>query len=129
MIIFNSLADKVTTGTYNFVSLIVKVILIALSLSSLSLVLSLPATDRKMLFYLRFNSALQLINDILRDIQKLHKYFNGTATAPFFRIPFASSATMFSNNLTLYLKDSMAQQPFHFLEFYLLHQQLCSLII
>ena len=106
MIIFNSLADKVTTGTYNFVSLIVKVILIALSLSSLSLVLSLPATDKKKnFFYLRFNSALQLINDILRDIQKLHKYFNDTATVPFFRILFASSATMFSNTLTLYLKD------------------------
>ena len=33
------------------------------------------------------------------------KYFNGKAIAAFFRVPFASSASVFHNNLALYLKD------------------------
>ena len=52
-----------------------------------------------------FNSTLQLINGISSDLQKLIKYFNGTAIVAFLEIPFAPSASVFSNNLALNLKD------------------------
>ena len=35
----------------------------------------------------------------------LLRYFNGTATPAFLKTPFASSETVFSNNLVIYLKD------------------------
>ena len=53
-----SLADKVTTGTYDFVILIIKIIL----LESILLLLFPPAADKTQYFvYLRFNSTLQLM--------------------------------------------------------------------
>ena len=58
---------------------------------------------------LSFNSTLQLINGISRDIQKLCKYFNGTAIVAFLKILFVGfgvgCATVFHNNLALYFKD------------------------
>ena len=99
-----SLADKVTTGRYNFVSLIVKVVLVELVFA-----LSAPAADKAQYFvHLIFNSTLQLINGNSSDLQKLLKYFNGTAIVRFFRIPlawFASWVTVVSNNLALHSKD------------------------
>ena len=82
-----SLADKVTTRTYSFVSLIVKIILLALALS---LALSLPAADKTQYFiHLNFNLIFQLINGISSDIQKSPKYFNDTAIVAFLTIPLA----------------------------------------
>ena len=104
-----SLAGKVTTGTYNFLSLILKIILLALSLS-LSLTLSLPFVDKKQYFvYLSFNSTLQLINGILSDLQKILKVFSSTAILAIFRTFLAWFgvvwAAVLSKNLALYLKD------------------------
>ena len=97
-----SLADKVTIETYHFVFLIVKIILSESQLSTLSA----QAADRIQYFVqLSFNSTLQLLKGILSDLQKLLKYFNGTAIIAFFKISFASSASVFCNNLALYLKD------------------------
>ena len=48
---------------------------------------------------------MQLINGISSDLQKLLKYFNGTEIDAFFKIQFAPSATVHSNNLALYLID------------------------
>ena len=48
---------------------------------------------------------MQLINGISSDLQKLFKYFDGTAVVPFLKALFAPSATVFPNNLALYLKD------------------------
>ena len=56
-------------------------------------------------FHLSFNSTLILINGISSDLQKLLKYLNSTAIVAFFKIPFAPSASVFSNNLALYSKD------------------------
>ena len=53
---------------------------------------------------LSFKSAFQLINGISSDIQKLLEYFNGKVIVSFFKILFALSASVFSNNLALYLK-------------------------
>ena len=74
-----SFADKVTTVTYNFVSSAVKIMLLGLTF-----VLSAPAADRTQYFaVISSNSALQLINEISSDLQKLLKYFNGTAIVAF----------------------------------------------
>ena len=64
------------------------------------LILSAPAAGKTQYFvHLSFNSTFQLNNGISRDLQKLLKYFNGTAIAAFFKIPFALSASVFSNDL------------------------------
>ena len=54
---------------------------------------------------LSFNSTLQLINGISSDLQKLLRYFNSTANVVLLEISFVPSATVFPNNLALYLKD------------------------
>ena len=92
-----SFADKVTTGTYSFVSLIVKIIL-----SSLALTLSTPATAKTQFFvHLSFNSTFQLINAISSDLQKLellefHCYY------------LVWVEQLSPNNLALYSKDLKA---------------------
>ena len=75
---------------------IVKMILLELALA-----LSAPAACKtQYFFYLSFNSTLQFINGIL---QKVFKYFNGTAIVAFL-VTFALSASFFSNNFDLYSK-------------------------
>ena len=54
--------------------------------------------------HLSFISVFQLVNGILSYLQKLLKYFDGTAIVAIFRIPFALSASVFPNNLALYSK-------------------------
>ena len=86
-----SLADKVATGTYNFVSLMVKRNLLALVFSLI--LFSLPAADKAHYFvHLSFNSTLQLINGISNYLQKLPKYFNGTTIVAFLKLPLAAFA-------------------------------------
>ena len=81
--------------------LIIKIILLELAFE-----LSGPAADNTQYFvHLSFNSTFKLINSISSDPQKLLKYFNGTAVAAFFKIPFISSATIFPYNLAWFLKD------------------------
>ena len=97
-----SLAHKVTTGTNNFLSLIVKFIVpeFLLLLLLLLLLLSVPAAGKTQYFAdLSFNSTFYLINGISSDLPMLRKYFNGTA------IPLAPSASVFFSNLALYMKD------------------------
>ena len=82
-----SLADKVTKGTHDFVSLIVKKIL-----SLLPLGLPLAAAEKKTqwLDHLSFDSTLHLVNGILNYLKKLLKHFNDTAIVAFFSIPLAA---------------------------------------
>ena len=94
-----SFADKVTTGNYNFVSLIVKIILLELASS-----LSLPPIAKTQCFvHSSFHSTLELINDISFDHQKLLRYLNGTAIVAFSTVPFA--AAVLPINFVLSLKD------------------------
>ena len=48
---------------------------------------------------------MQLINCVSSYLQKVLKDFNGTAIVAFCSIPLAPSATVFSNDLALYVKD------------------------
>ena len=94
-----SFADKVTTGRYNFESLIVKIILL-----ESALVLSTPPIVKTQCFvHLSFSSIFQLINDISSHLQKLLRYFNGTAIVVFSIIPFA--VAVFTINVVLCLED------------------------
>ena len=95
-------AVKMVKGTYNFVSVIVKIIL-----SQLSLVLSLTTTAKTQCFVHRsYKSTLHLINEISSDLQKLIRYFNDTAIVVSSKISFAS--VVLTINLVLYLKDLKA---------------------
>ena len=45
------------------------------------------------------------MNGISSDLQRLFKFFNGTAIVEFFKIPFTPSANVFPNNFALILTD------------------------
>ena len=80
-----SFADKVTTWTCHFVSLIV-----AITLLESAFALSVPAADKIQCFgHVSFHYNLQLFNGISSGLQKLFGYFSGTAIVVFFRIPLA----------------------------------------
>ena len=83
-----------TTGTHNFVYLIVKIILLELASA-----FSTPTEAETQCFvHLSFNSTLPLINGISSDHQKLPRYFNGTAISAFLRtelFPFATNNLVF----------------------------------
>ena len=85
---------------HSFASVIVKVGLFTL-LSALGLQVSIQ-------FSIQFNesSTLQLINGISNDLQKLLKYFNGTAIFTPFFIPFALVLPI---RLALYLNEGAYQ--------------------
>ena len=89
--------DDMNIWTYNFVSLIVKKILLESAPS-----LSTPVATKTWRFaHLSFNLSLRLINCISKDLRKSWSYLNDTAIAAFFRIDFFPSPTVFSNNLPL----------------------------
>ena len=102
-----SLSDKMTTRKCNFVYLIVKIKLLELAPSSLSL--AAPSTDETQWFvHLSFNLTLQLISGVSSDLREPLTYFNGTRIVAFSRNPLAwfglVYATVFRNNLVLYFK-------------------------
>ena len=82
-------------------------LMIKIMLLQLALILSAPSADKTQWFlHAIFNSTLQLINDITSDLPRLLRYFNSTKIVVFLKIPYVLIATVFSNNLALYLKDS-----------------------
>ena len=91
----NSLAlpcvDKVTTGTYNFVSVIANV--------PAPVELVITQVDE----HVNIKLTSQLIKDISRVLQKLLKYFNGTIISTYFSLP---EAGVFPVIFILDLKDS-----------------------
>ena len=76
-------AEGKKTGTYNFEPLIAKIVLSELALAFTTLTVATAEC------FVPYNTALHLINGISNDHQKLHRYFNGTAIAAFFGIPFS----------------------------------------
>ena len=75
------------TIIYNFLSLVIKMILLELAFG-----LSAPAADKTEYFvHLSFSFTLQLINSISSDLQKFLKHFTSTKIISFFRIPLAWS--------------------------------------
>ena len=92
--------DKVTTGTYNFASLIINTGLLA----ALSAAASLSVDNTHSFFHVKFKLILQLIKGISNDLKKLVKYFNDT-TIFTFSLTTLLATTGLPNKLTLYLKE------------------------
>ena len=90
--------------TYNFLSLIVKMILLETTLSFSTL----AEAKTQSFVHQSFNSTLQLIAGISNDLQKLLRCFNDTAIVAVPKIELFPSATLLSNTLALYLKDLKA---------------------
>ena len=84
-----SLLDKVTTGIQIFVPVIAKVVIL------------FPSEIAQLVDQVRVRLILQLIKGISRVIQKLLKYFNGTAISAFT----ISSLLVLFKNFDLNLND------------------------
>ena len=89
--------DKVTTGTYNFESVILNVAPDGVTFVAIS-------TKTQFLYQVKINSTSQLINGIFKSLQKLLKCFSGITTFAFVNESLLSG--VFPVILVLYLKDS-----------------------
>ena len=100
--------DKVTTGTYNFVSVILNVAADGATIAGGSSLFpaSLVVISAKIQFLVqvKINSTSQLISEIFKFLQKLFKCFSGITTSVF--INESLSTGVFPLILVLYLKDS-----------------------
>ena len=68
-------------------------------ITTISIIIS-SCRQNTIVWPLSFSSTLQLINGVSSDLQKLLKYFNGTAIVTFFSIPLAALSawtTVFSS--------------------------------
>ena len=94
--------DKVTTGTYNFVSVILNIEPDGATIAGLSPSASLVIISAKTHFLVKvkINSTSQLINGIFQALQKLLKYFSGITT--FAVLNESLSSSVFQTILVLY---------------------------
>ena len=88
-------------------------LIVTITLLKSAFALSVPAADKTQCFdHVSFYYNLQLINGISSGLQKLFRYFNGTAIILFFRIPLvlfgAVWAAAFPKNLDLSMKGLTA---------------------
>lgn len=74
-------AEGTKTGTYNFESLIAKIILSELALAFTTLTVATAEC------FVPYNTALHLINGLSNDLRKLLTYFNSTKIVALFKIP------------------------------------------
>ena len=97
--------DKVTTGTYNFVSVILNSNPVGATIAGLSPSASLTVISAKTQFLdqVKINSTSQLISEIFKLLQKLLKYFAGIKNFAFVKESLFSG--VFHVTLVLYLKD------------------------
>ena len=97
--------DKVTTGTCNFVSVILNVAPDGATIAGLPSCAAFTFILAKAQFLdqVKTNSTSQLINGIFKTLQKLLKCFSGIATFAF--VNESLSSGVFPAILVLYLKD------------------------
>ena len=82
--LLSSFVDKVKTGTYNYVSFILNIAFVgeeSLRLFVIGLLFMLVITQ--FADQVKVKDTSQLINDMSKLLQKLLKYFNGTAISTF----------------------------------------------
>ena len=96
--------DKVTTGTYNFVSVILNVSPDGATIDGSASASTVISAKTQFLNQVRIISTSQLINGISKLLQKLLKCFNGTMTSA--SVNESLSCGVFPTILVLYLKDS-----------------------
>ena len=73
--------DKVTTGTYNLVSVISKVNSVGATIAGLEPGFSVISTKTQFFDQVKINSTSQLISGIFKLLRKLLKYFSGITTS------------------------------------------------
>ena len=105
--------DKLTTGTYSFVSVILNVAADGATIAGLSPSASLVAISAKTQFFdqVKISSTSQLISGIFKLLQKLLKCFNVITTSAFFNESLSSG--VFPTIFVLYLKDSEQKKEDH----------------
>ena len=96
--------DKVTTGTYHSVSVIVNVAPDGATIAGSASASTVISAKTQFLYQVRIISTSQLVNGISKFLQKLLKYFNGITTSTF--VNESLSCGVFPTILVLYLKDS-----------------------
>ena len=100
--------DKVTTGTYNFVSVILRYAADGATIAELTPAFTVISAKTQFLDQVKINSTSQLINGIFKALQKLLKCFNGITTSAF--VNQSLSSGVFPTILVLYLKDSELEE-------------------
>ena len=102
--------DKVTTGTYTFVSVILNVAPDGATIAGLSPSASFVVISAKTQFLdqVKINSTSQLIDGISKPLQKLLKCFSGITIFGFLNKSLSSG--VFPVILALYLKDLESEE-------------------
>ena len=99
--------DKVTTGTYNFVSIILNFAPDGATIAGSASASAVISTKAQFLDQVKINSTSQLISGTFRLLQKLLKYFRGITN---FACVNESLFSVFPVILVLYLKDSELEE-------------------
>ena len=100
--------DKVTTGTYNFVSFILNVAPDGATIARLAAAFTVISAKAQFLDQVKINSTSQLINGIFKALQKLLKFFSGITTLVF--VNESLSSGVFPIIVLLYLNDSELEE-------------------
>ena len=100
--------DKVTTGTYNFVSVILNVALDEATIPGSAPAFTVISVKTQFLGQFKINSNSQLINGIFKALQKLLKCISGITTFTF--VNESLSSGIYLTMLVLYLKDSELEE-------------------
>ena len=96
--------EKVTTGTYNFVSFISNVVPNRTTIAGSTSASTVISAKTQFLDQVKINSTSQLINRIFKALQKLLQCFSGITTSAFANESLSSG--VFPTIFVLYLKDS-----------------------
>ena len=100
--------DKVTTGTNNFVSVILNVAPDGATIAGLAAASTVISAKTEFLDQVKIDSTSQLISGIFKTLQKLLKCFSGKTTFAF--VKESLSYGIFPTMLILYLKDSELEE-------------------
>ena len=95
--------DKVTTRTYNLVSVILNVAPDGATIDELAPAFTVISVKTHFLYYVKINSTSQFTNVIFKTLQKLFKYFSGIKT--FTSVNESLFCGVFPVIFVLYLKD------------------------
>ena len=100
--------EKVTTGTYNFVSVYLNFGPDGPTIAGLAAASTAISAKTQFLDQVKINSTSQLISGIFKLLQKLLQYFKGIASFAF--VNESLSSGVFTTILVLYLKDSELEE-------------------
>ena len=100
--------DKVTSGTYNILSVILNDAPDAAPIAGLTPAFTVTSAKTQFLNHVKINSTSKLINGIFKALQKLLKYCSGTTT--FTSVNESLFSGVFPIIFVWYLKDSELEE-------------------